>query len=58
MPFRGRARDDIRPGLRIIGYKRRVVIAFLVVEAVVVIVGVFMAEEWRICGSLVRPEQR
>ena len=41
MPLRGRARDDIRPGLRIIGYRRRVVIAFLVLEEVVVIVGVF-----------------
>ena len=26
-PLRGRARDDIRPGLRVIGYRRRVVVA-------------------------------
>jgi plasmid stabilization system protein ParE len=27
-PLRGTARDDIRPGLRITGYQKRVVIAF------------------------------
>lgn len=40
-PDRGRARDDIRPGLRTIGYKRRVVIAFTVLGQTVVIVGIF-----------------
>jgi toxin ParE1/3/4 len=29
---RGRRRDDIRPGLRITGYERRVTIAFTVTE--------------------------
>jgi toxin ParE1/3/4 len=37
-PLRGRARDDIRPGLRTIGFKRRVVIAFAVLGQTVVIV--------------------
>ncbi|MCL2423946.1 MAG: type II toxin-antitoxin system RelE/ParE family toxin [Micrococcales bacterium] len=27
-PFRGSARDDIRPGMRTIGFRRRVLIAF------------------------------
>lgn len=40
-PFRGTTRDDIRPGLRTIGYKKRVVIAFTVVEDSVAILGVF-----------------
>jgi toxin ParE1/3/4 len=38
---RGRARDDIRPGLRTIGYRRRVIIAFAVIGQDVLIVGVF-----------------
>lgn len=41
LPLAGKARDDIRPGLRIIGYRRRVVVAFLVLGEVVVIVGIF-----------------
>lgn len=40
-PYRGRARDDIRPGLRTIGYKRRVVIAFAVLDDTVAVLGVF-----------------
>lgn len=40
-PQRGRARDDIRPDLRIIGFKRRVVVAFAVLGHTVVIVGIF-----------------
>ncbi len=40
-PHRGRARDDIRSGLRTIGFKRRVVIAFAVLGQTVVIVGIF-----------------
>ena len=38
---RGRARDDIRPGLRIVGFERRVTIAFMVEEARVVILRLF-----------------
>jgi plasmid stabilization system protein ParE len=37
----GRARDDLRPGLRTIGFRRRVVIAFAVHEDTVEIHGVF-----------------
>lgn len=40
-PQRGRARDDIRPGLRTIGFRRRVVVAFAVRSQAVLIVGVF-----------------
>jgi plasmid stabilization system protein ParE len=40
-PHRGRARDDIRPGLRTIGYRRRAVIAFAVISQNLLIVGVF-----------------
>ena len=40
-PYRGRARDDIRPGLRTIGFRRRVVIAFAVFGQTVAIIGVF-----------------
>ena len=40
-PNRGVKRDDIRPGLRIMGHKRRVVIAFEVGEAFVNIIGVY-----------------
>ena len=40
-PFRGRRRDDIRPGLRIVGFRRRATIAFVVDDKSVVILGVF-----------------
>ena len=40
-PLRGKARDDIRPGLRITNYKKRAVIAFAVLEQSVVIIGIF-----------------
>jgi plasmid stabilization system protein ParE len=40
-PMIGRARDDLRPGLRTIGFRRRVVIAFAVQEETVEIHGVF-----------------
>lgn len=40
-PIRGTARDDIRPGLRTTSYRKRTVIAFAVVEDLVLIVGVF-----------------
>lgn len=38
---RGHRRDDIRPGLRIIGFERRVTIAFTVEKTRVVILRVF-----------------
>lgn len=40
-PHRGTARDDIRPGLRTIGYQKRVVIAFAVLGDTVAVLGVF-----------------
>lgn len=40
-PLRGTRRDDIRPGLRIIGFRRRVTIAFMVDDEAVTILGVF-----------------
>ncbi len=40
-PLRGTKRNDIRPGLRVTNYKKRVVIAFGVVAETVSILGVF-----------------
>jgi plasmid stabilization system protein ParE len=40
-PLHGRARDDIRPGLRTIGFRRRVTIAFEVEADRVMILGIF-----------------
>lgn len=40
-PLVGVARDDLRPGLRTIGFRRRVVIAFAVTDEAVEIHGVF-----------------
>lgn len=40
-PFVGVARDDLRPGLRTLGFRRRVVIAFAVTDETVEIIGVY-----------------
>lgn len=40
-PNRGNRRDDVRPGLRITSYRRRVAIAFHVDEERINIIGVF-----------------
>jgi plasmid stabilization system protein ParE len=40
-PYRGARRDDVRPGLRVTNYRKRVVIAFDVNEGLVTIIGVF-----------------
>lgn len=40
-PLRGTTRDDLRPGLRTIGFRRRVVVAFAVIDTTVAIVGIF-----------------
>lgn len=40
-PLRGNRRDDIRPGLRVTNYRKRVVIAFDVDAERVSIIGVF-----------------
>ena len=38
---RGHARDDIRPGLRIIGFERRITISFTVTDQAVTILRLF-----------------
>ena len=40
---RGHTRDDIRPGLRIVGFERRITIAFTVSETHVTILRLFYA---------------
>ncbi|MER9327567.1 type II toxin-antitoxin system RelE/ParE family toxin [Mesorhizobium sp. M0152] len=40
-PHRGTRRDDIRPRLRMLGYRHRVTIAFEVAEKTVNIIGVY-----------------
>jgi toxin ParE1/3/4 len=40
-PMRGTPRDDLLPGLRVTGFERRVTIAFVVIEATVLIEGIF-----------------
>lgn len=42
-PMRGAQRDDIRPGLRVFGFRRRVSIAFEVSGDVVTILGIYYA---------------
>lgn len=40
-PHRGIARDDIRPGLRTTSYRKRTVVAFVVLDEVLAVVGIF-----------------
>lgn len=40
-PHRGERRDDLSPGLRLVGFRRRVTIAFRVKEDEVLIAGIF-----------------
>ncbi len=40
-PARGTPRDDLRPGLRTLAWRRRVTIAYVAEEAAVVIIGIF-----------------
>lgn len=40
-PHRGTLRDDVRPGLRITNYKKRVLIAFEVGDGLLSIIGIF-----------------
>ncbi|WP_200859377.1 type II toxin-antitoxin system RelE/ParE family toxin [Paeniglutamicibacter gangotriensis] len=40
-PLIGTARDDIRPGMRTIGFRRLIVIAFAVTDETVEILGVY-----------------
>lgn len=44
---RGRCRDDVRPGLRVVGFERRVTIAFLAEEERVTILRLFYGgKDW------------
>jgi plasmid stabilization system protein ParE len=50
-PFAGRARDDVRPGMRTAAFKKRTVIAYVVDEAsdgrVITVLGVFHGgQDW------------
>ncbi|WP_416464177.1 type II toxin-antitoxin system RelE/ParE family toxin [Sphingomonas sp. VDB2] len=40
-PLIGTARDDVRPGLRTLTHRRRAVIAFIVEDEAVVIIGIY-----------------
>jgi toxin ParE1/3/4 len=40
-PYRGTKRDDIREGLRIVGFRRRVTIAFSVSDGATTVLGIF-----------------
>ncbi len=40
-PLRGTKRDDLLPGLRTIGFERRVTVAFVVMPDVVLVEGIF-----------------
>jgi toxin ParE1/3/4 len=45
---RGRRRDDIRPGLRITGFERRVAIAFVVESDTVIILRLYYGgQDWQ-----------
>lgn len=40
-PQRGTPRDDLRPGMRTLAWRRRVTIAFMVEESDAVVIGIF-----------------
>ena len=40
-PHRGVRRDDLRPGLRVTGFRKRVAIAFVITDDLVTILGIF-----------------
>jgi toxin ParE1/3/4 len=42
-PLRGAQRNDLVPGLRVIGFERRASIAFVVTESVILVEGIFYA---------------
>jgi plasmid stabilization system protein ParE len=42
-PMRGTRRDDIRPGLRVFGFRKRVSIAFEITGEAVTILGIYYA---------------
>ena len=52
LPFRGTPRDDVRPGLRTLSYRRRTIIAFTVVDDRVEIIGIFYGgQDWERRGG-------
>lgn len=54
-PYRGIVRDDILPGLRITHFRKRTVIAFVVLENRVEILGIFHGG--RNYAAILRPEE-
>ena len=51
-PYRGTARDDLRSGLRMISYRKRTVITFVVEPQRVVIIGIFYGgQNWETAFS-------
>lgn len=40
-PFIGVARNDLMPGLRVVGFRRRVTVAYVVTEEIVEILGIY-----------------
>ncbi len=40
-PMRGAIRDDLSPGLRVVGFRRRISIGFVVAQGTVTIHGIF-----------------
>lgn len=42
-PLRGTRRDDLLPGLRVIGFERRATIAFAVTDSAILVEGIFYA---------------
>lgn len=53
---RGQRRDDVRPGLRVVGFEKRLNIAFVVSDSTVTILRVFYGgQNWGDSYQLVRP---
>jgi toxin ParE1/3/4 len=47
-PERGRLRDEVRPGLRVIGFKKKVTVAFTVEEENVKVLRIFSGgQDWQ-----------
>jgi toxin ParE1/3/4 len=42
-PLRGTRRDDLLPGLRVIGFERRASIAFVAMDSAILVEGIFYA---------------
>jgi plasmid stabilization system protein ParE len=56
-PMLGVARDGLRPGLRIVGFRRRVTIAFVINEKTVEVLGIYCgAATTKLCSQPNPPE--